>query len=119
MTVPAGAALLYHEKPDLFHKGSTDESGQGAAEALARARATAGGLTAFEQMMIKKPREQMDNATILKLWRNNVGANVILQLIRTTTPDYDVSASAIIELKQAGVDQSIILAMIDASYTAR
>ena len=48
-----------------------------------------------------------------------MGTDVVLQLIRTSTPDYDVSASSIIELKQAGVEQSIILAMIDASYTAR
>jgi hypothetical protein len=118
VALPVGAAILYTTKPDLFHK-APEENAQGGADALARARATAGGLTAFEQMMIKKPRTTMDNATVLKLWRANVGANVILQLIRTSTPDYDVSASSIIELKQAGVEQSIILAMIDASYTAR
>jgi len=118
VALPLGAALVYGTNPGLFHKAQ-DENAQGSADALARARASAGGLTAFEQMMIKKPRTTMDNATILKLWRANVGANVILQLIRTSTPDYDVSASSIIELKQAGVDQSIILAMIDASYTAR
>ena len=118
VALPVGGAVVYFAKPDLFHK-APDENAQGGADALARARASAGGLTAFEQMMIKKPRTTMDNATVLKLWRANVGANVILQLIRTSTPDYDVSASSIIELKQAGVEQSIILAMIDASYTAR
>jgi hypothetical protein len=118
VALPVGAAILYATKPDLFHK-APDDNAQGNSDGLARARATAGGLTAFEQMMIKKPKTTMDNATILKLWRSNVGAAVILQLIRTTTPDYDVSAGSIIELKQAGVEQSIILAMIDASYTAR
>ncbi len=118
VALPVGAAIVYKKGPGLFHK-APEESAQGGADALARARASAGGLTAFEQMMIKKPRTTMDNATILKLWRANVGADVILQLIRTSTPDYDVSASSIIELKQAGVEQSIILAMIDASYTAR
>ncbi len=120
LALPVGAAVVYHTRSTLFHKAAADDGAQaGGADALARARATAGGLTAFEQMMIKKPRSTMDNATILQLWRKNVGAAVILQLIRTTTPDYDVSASSIIELKEAGVDQSIILAMIDASYTAR
>jgi hypothetical protein len=118
MAFPVGAAIVYGTNPGLFHK-APDENAQGSADALARARASAGGLTAFEQMMIKKPRTTMDNATILKLWRANVGADVILQLLRTSTPDYDVSASSIIELKQAGVEQSIILAMIDASYSAR
>ncbi len=120
VALPVGAAIVYKTNPGIFHKAVAEENPQGGgADALARARASAGGLTAFEQMMIKKPRSTMDNATILQLWRKNVGAAVILQLIRTTTPDYDVSASSIIELKEAGVDQSIILAMIDASYTAR
>jgi hypothetical protein len=118
VALPVGAAIVYNERAGLFHKAPEENAG-GNADALARARASAGGLTAFEQMMIKKPRTTMDNATILQLWRKNVGAAVILQLIRTSTPDYDVSASSIIELKEAGVDQSIILAMIDASYTAR
>jgi hypothetical protein len=119
VALPVGAAIVYKASPGLFHKAPDDGAQAGGADALARARAAAGGLTAFEQMMIKKPKQTMDNATVLKLWKNNVGADVILQLIRTTTPDYDVSASSIIELKQAGVEQSIILAMIDASYTAR
>jgi hypothetical protein len=113
-----GAGVLLWLHPISFHH-SEDPSSQGTAEALAQARTSAGGLSAFEQMMVKKPKATLDNATVLKLWRANVGANVILQMIRTSTADYDVSASAIIDLKQAGVDQSIILAMIDASYSSR
>jgi hypothetical protein len=112
-----GGIVYFVMNPISFHKG--DDGSQNTADALARARTSAGGLSTFEQMMIKKPRTTMDNATILKLWKANVGPNVILQLIRTTTPDYDVSANSIIELKEAGVDQAVILAMIDASYTAR
>jgi len=67
-------------------------------------------------MMLRKPRASMDNATVLKLVKASVGKDVILQLIHTSTADYDVSANAIIELKEAGVDQGIILAMINASY---
>jgi hypothetical protein len=111
------AIVYFSMNPFSFHRG--DDASQGTADALARARTSAGGLSTFEQMVIKKPRTTMDNATILKLWKANVGPNVILQLIRTTTPDYDVSANSIIELKEAGVDQAVILAMIDASYTAR
>jgi 4-amino-4-deoxy-L-arabinose transferase-like glycosyltransferase len=93
---------------------------QDTAEALARARSAAGGqLSTFEQMMIRKPRLTLDNATILKLWRANVGPTVILQMIKTSNPDFDLSANAIIELKQAGVEQSVIMAMIDFSYTQR
>jgi hypothetical protein len=97
-----------------------NEDGQpSTTDALARARNSAGALSTFEQIMINKPRATMDNATILKLWRAEVGTEVILQMIRTSNSDYDVSANAIIDLKQAGVDQGIILAMIDASYRSR
>jgi hypothetical protein len=67
-------------------------------------------------MMLKKPRTTLDNATILKLWKAEVGTEVIVQMIRTSNPDYDVSSNAVIQLKQAGVDQTIILSMIDATY---
>ncbi len=116
--IAAIASWLLLGRPRLFRRRS-EESAQGGAEGLARARATAGGLTSFEQMMIKKPRQTMDNAAILKLWKASVGTDVILQLIRTSNPDYDLTAASIIELKQAGVDQSIVLAMIDASYQTR
>jgi hypothetical protein len=88
-------------------------------DALARARTSSGGLSEYEMMMLRKPRTTLDNATVLKLWRADVGSDVILQMIRTSNPDYDLSANAVIQLKQAGVDRIIILAMIDASYNAR
>jgi hypothetical protein len=88
-------------------------------DALARARASSGGLSAYEMMMLKRPRTTLDNATVLKLWRAEVGSDVILQMIRTSNADYDLSANAVIQLKQAGVDRIVILAMIDASYNAR
>jgi hypothetical protein len=97
-----------------------DNDPQNANEALARARSAAGGqLSTFEQMMIHKPRTTLDNAKILELSRAGVDANVIMQMIRTSIPDYDLSADSIIQLKQAGVNQVVILAMIDASYNAR
>jgi len=103
-------------KPPSSHGEETQFN---AADALSRARSSSGALTTFEQMMLRKPKSTMDNATILQLWRANVGVNVILQMIRTSVPDYDVSANAVIELKQAGVDQVVILAMIDATYSTR
>jgi len=118
VATPAVAAWFWFH-PLSLHRDDGLGGSAANADALARARTTAGGLSTFEQMMIKKPRTTMDNATILKLWKANVGTNVILQLIRTSTADYDVSASSIIELKEAGVDQTVILAMIDASYANR
>ncbi|MCU1329577.1 MAG: hypothetical protein JWN34_4947 [Bryobacterales bacterium] len=78
-----------------------------------------GQLSTFEQLMSKKPKPTLDNATVLRLWRANVGASVILQMIRTSNGEYDVSANAIIVLRDAQVDQAVILAMIDANYNTK
>ena len=43
-------------------------------------------------------------------------SEVIIRLIRASNADYDLRANAIIELKRAGVDESVILTMIDQSY---
>jgi hypothetical protein len=115
----AGGAYLW-SNPPLLSLRSKEAAPTSETEALARARTAVGGqLSTFEQLMTKKPKATLDNATILKLWRANVGTNVILQMIRTSNADYDLSATAIIELRQAQVDQAIILAMIDSSYTSR
>jgi hypothetical protein len=82
-------------------------------------RARTNGLSAFEQMMLKKPRSTMDNVTVLQLCSANVGTDLILQMIRNSNPDFDVDAVAVIELKKAGVDERIIAAMIDAPYNSR
>ena len=111
-----GAFIYIQENTLWFHK---DPDAQSSTDGLARARtATGGQLSPFEQMMLHKPKAVLDNATILKLVKANVEAVVILQMIKTSTADYDLSANAIIELKQAGVDEHIILAMIDASYNS-
>jgi hypothetical protein len=91
----------------------------GADDALSRARTSAGGLSTFEQMIIRKPQSTLNNAAVIKLWQAKVGTDVILRMIRTSVPDFDVSPTAIIELKEAGVDESIILAIIDAPYNVR
>jgi hypothetical protein len=111
-----GALIYFYIHPLSLRRKDASPPGD---EALARARSTAGGLSTFEQMVIRKPRTTMDNASVVDLWKANVGANVILQMIRNSNGDFDVSANAIIELKKAGIDQSVILAMIDATYDAR
>ena len=67
-------------------------------------------------MMLRKSKPALDNATVVRLVRANVDTSVILQLIHTSTADYDLSANAIIELKEAGLTEPILLAMINASY---
>jgi hypothetical protein len=108
----AGATYLVRVRANAH----SEETSLSTPEALARARTSAGTLSDYELMMLKKPRTTLDNATILKLWKAEVGTEVIVQMIRTSNPDYDVSSNAVIQLKQAGVDQTIILSMIDATY---
>jgi hypothetical protein len=117
--VPAGLWFWKHP-PAFLTRTNTVVSGateQEQSEALARARTAAGGqLSTFENLMLSKQKIAMDNATVLKLVKANVSKDVILQMIHTSAADYDLSANAVIDLKQAGVDQSIILGMITASY---
>jgi len=124
-TLTGGAAWFIKNPPSFLTLGAAGEAAnsnqaqQDQAEALARARTAAGGqLSTFEQLMVHKQKTPMDNATVLKLVKANVGKDIILQMIRTSGADYDLSANAIIELKDAGVDQAIILAMIDVSYAS-
>jgi len=95
-------------------------SAQSDIDALARARSVSGGqLTAFEQMLTKKPKSTLDNAMIVRLWNARIGAEIIRQMIHTSIPDFDLSPNAIIALHEDHVDERIILAMIDATYSGR
>jgi hypothetical protein len=95
-------------------------SAQSDIDALARTRTVSGGqLTAFEQMLTKKPKSTLDNAMIVRLWNARIGAEVIRQMIHTSIADFDLSPNAIIALHEEHVDERIILAMIDATYSGR
>jgi hypothetical protein len=101
----------------LVAPAHSEETSLSTPDALARARTSAGSsLSDYELMMLKKPRTTLDNAAVLQLTKANVGSEVIIQMIRTSNPDFDMSSNGIIQLKQAGVDENIILTMIDASY---
>jgi hypothetical protein len=112
-----GVAVLVPGNPQWFHRDA--EAPPSADNGLASARtATGGQLSPFEQMMLRKPNKNvLDNPTVLKLVRANVETGVIVQMVKTSTANYDLSATAIIGLKENGVDQRIILAMIDANYS--
>lgn len=117
-----GGVWLKRNPPEFLTPGAISANSNSQldqAEALARARTTAGGqLSTFENMMLRKPKIALNNATIVRLVKAEVSKDVIIQMIRTSDADYDLSASAVIDLKEAGVDQAIILALIDASYAA-
>ena len=86
-------------------------------QALSQARAPGGGqLSAFEEMMVRRPKSTLTNASVVELAKAGVRNEVIIRLIRASNADYDLRANAIIELKRNNVDESVILAMIDQSY---
>lgn len=86
-------------------------------QVLTQSRAPGGGqLSAFEEMMVRRPKSTLSNPNIVELSKAGVRSEVIIRLIRASNADYDLRANAIIELKRAGVDESVILTMIDQSY---
>ncbi len=115
-----GAPVYFAQNPALLGNRLPATGTVSDNEPLSRARSAAGGqLSSFEQMMTRRPKVTLDNAEVLRLWRANVGAGVVLQMIRTSNGAYDVTTNGIIALKEAQVDQSIILAIIDSNYNAR
>jgi hypothetical protein len=109
----AGTIRYFVLNPISFYRADVSRN---TAESLAQARAAAGGLS---KLMVRKSRTTMDNSAILKLCKAGVGSSVIVKMIHTSIPDYDIGANSIIELKHQGVDESVILAMIDATYSNR
>jgi hypothetical protein len=58
--------------------------------------------------------EVLTNETIASMAKAGLGTAVILAKIQSTPSDFDVSVDALIRLKQEGVDDEIINAMIEA-----
>ena len=87
--------------------------------ALEGVRANVGQLSPFEKLMVSKHQQTLDNATIVELTRSEISAPVILKMIRNSNHEFDLSATAVIQLKKSGVDESIIYAMLDSSPESR
>jgi hypothetical protein len=62
--------------------------------------------------------ETLDNTTILNLTRAGLSVDLILKKISTSRPSFVVTADALVELKKAGVDDSIIALMMDRMSNA-
>lgn len=112
-----GAITYFVQNPLTF--SGLGSGGTAEADELAKTRTSMGGqLSAFEQILSRKQKTTLDNAAILRLWKANVGPTVITQMIRSSNGEYDISEKAIIMLREAQVDQSVILAMIDVTNRA-
>ncbi len=116
-----GGALVWANPPAVLSFKSavagSNSSVSPQEQAVARARAANGGeLSGFEQMMLHKSKPALDNATVLRLVRARVSEAVIVQLIHTSAADFDLGADSIIAMKQAGVSEPLLLAMINVTY---
>ena len=59
--------------------------------------------------------EILTNETIIEMSKAGLASDVIVGKIRSSSPKFNVSASALIELKRSGVDDTVIWSMIDTS----
>ena len=59
--------------------------------------------------------EQLTNQTIISLVRAGLGPETVVAKINATNGQYDTSTNALIELKQAGVPDPVIAAMLNRS----
>ena len=68
--------------------------------------ATAGG--AFAQ------NETMTNEEVITLAKAGLNQSIIIDKIKTTKTNFDLSTDSLIKLKQAGVSDAIVTAMLEA-----
>jgi hypothetical protein len=117
------AGVLFRQSDWFVSRGwfpAKNNAAQNDVDALSRARNAMGGqLSTYEQMMTKRPPTTLNNAAIIKLWKADAGTDVIVRLIRASNPDFDLTADGVVALRSAGVDRTIVLAMIEAAYTSR
>lgn len=59
-------------------------------------------------------RKALTNADVVTMTKQGFDASLIVKAIQTSQTDFDVSAQALVDLKAAGVDQSVMEAMLTA-----
>jgi len=92
---------------------SADGANMSEADAAYRARATTGGLTPFEKMMLAKKKQVLRNEDVSALVRSGVERALIIKMIQTSGNVYDLTPQGVMQLKHQGVDETIITSMID------
>jgi hypothetical protein len=66
---------------------------------------------------VGQTQKALTNADILTMTKNGFAPNLIITAIKSSRTDFDVSAQALVDLKSAGVDQSVLEAMLSAQAT--
>ena len=59
-------------------------------------------------------QEKLTNAEVISLTKAGLASSVIVEKIRTSSTDFDTSTDGLIALKQAGVADDVVAAMVSA-----
>jgi|GEM_PF-5869247 len=63
-------------------------------------------------------QELLTNETVVKLSKAQISEGVILQLVRTQPGQYDITPDALVSLKEAGVQDGVIAAILNRTNSA-
>ncbi|HXC46786.1 MAG TPA: hypothetical protein VNU20_00745 [Candidatus Sulfotelmatobacter sp.] len=66
------------------------------------------------RVTIAQTEKPLTNADVLTMTKQGFAPSLIVKAIQTSSTSFDVSAQALVELKNAGVDQSVMEAMLAA-----
>jgi len=58
-----------------------------------------------------KPRDRLFNSDVIRMTKNELGDEVIINVIRSSATSFDLSVDSLIQLKNAGVSKKVIEAM--------
>ena len=75
-------------------------------------------LVIFSPVAVFAQQEAIDNATVINMSKSGLSAEIILKKIASSRPAFDVSAASLIQLKNAGVDEGVISAMMERNDSA-
>lgn len=59
--------------------------------------------------------EKLTNASVIEMHKLSLGDSVVVEKIKASTCDFDVNLAALKQLKEAGISDSVIAAMISAN----
>ena len=115
---PVLAELKYKGVSDSIISAMLDAGSRNSRPSTQRAESNEASMPAPENIGNSKPQpasEVLNNAAIIKMLRNGISPAVVGAAIKSSTGNYDTSASAIVELKQAGATDEIMVLLIQSN----
>ena len=75
-------------------------------------------IVSFVSIAVQGQTETIDNQKIIEMSRAGLSTEIISKKIGSARPSFDTTATGLIELKRAGVDDAVISLMMERSETA-